>query len=205
MSDRWLQFLIPGAVALIGVALAGTAMADKSRSLAEHSVASTLVHREQVHYSTPSVTLVREDGRQVTFPQELDDGRPVYMNFIFTTCATICPLSSAVFEQLQAKLGPRRDRAHLVSVSIDPEQDTPVRLRDYARRFHAGRGWHHYTGTVEASIAVQRAFNVYRGDKMSHVPVTLFRPAPGAPWVRIDGIASASDLYREISQLMAKR
>jgi protein SCO1 len=55
---------------------------------------------------------------------------------------------------------------------------------------------------VAASIAVQRAFDVYRGDKMSHTPVTLLRAAPGKPWVRIDGTGS---LLTELRQFTASR
>jgi protein SCO1 len=156
-------------------------------------------------YVVPAVNLVREDGRTVSFPAELDDGKPVVLDFIFTTCTTICPVSSQIFSQLQDRLGARRDRVHLVSISIDPEQDTPARLREYARRFHAGPAWHHYTGTVEASIALQRAFDAYRGDKMSHVPVTFLRAAPGRPWVRIDGFASSAELEGEVRGLLAAR
>ena len=72
--------------------------------------------------------------------------------------------------------------------------DTPARLRDYAKKFGAGPQWHHYTGTVGASIASQRAFGVYRGDKMSHTPVMLVRAAPNARWVRFEGFASADQL-----------
>ena len=76
-------------------------------------------------------------------------------------------------------------------ISTDPEQDTPVRLREYARKFRPGPEWQHYTGTIEASLAAQRALDVYRGDKMSHAPVTVLRAAPGRPWVHIDGFTGS--------------
>jgi protein SCO1/2 len=94
---------------------------------------------------------------------------------------------------------------HLVSISIDPEQDTPERLSEYARRFHAGPEWRFYTGTTQASVAVQRAFEAYRGDKMDHTPATFLRAAPGRPWVRIDGFASSEELAREFHELVAAR
>jgi protein SCO1 len=145
----------------------------------------------------PDIQLIRENGNRVSLPRELDDGRAVLVNFIFTTCATICPLSSQTFSVFQDKLGADRDKVHLVSISIDPEQDTPVRLRDYAKQFSAGPNWQHYTGTLAASLAAQRAFGVYRGDKMGHTPVTLLRAAPGKSWRRIDGFATPDDLLRE--------
>jgi len=162
------------------------------------------VQRSEAQYAAPEVTLVRDDGKKVSLPEELNDGRPVIMNFIYTSCTTICPLTSQVFGQFQRRLGSARDSVHLVSISIDPEQDTPARLRVYARQFEAARGWDHYTGTVAASIAVQQAFGAYRGDKMSHTPLTLLRASPDKPWIRIDGFASADDLFAERSRWTAE-
>jgi protein SCO1/2 len=158
-----------------------------------------------VNYATPPVQLVREDGRQVSLQQELDDGRPVIMNFIFTTCETTCPLSSQTFAAFQRKLGPERSKVHMVSISIDPEQDTPARLRAYAKKFGAGPQWQHYTGTLQASVAAQRAFGAYRGDKMSHTPLTLLRAGPGQPWTRIDGFVTPDQLLQNLHQLLAAR
>ena len=163
------------------------------------------LHRTEAVYETPNLKLIRDDGRTVILPTELDDGRPVFMNFIYTTCTTICPVTSQIFSMLQQKLGADRDKVHLVSISIDPEQDTPTRLRSYASRFRAGSEWQHYTGTLAASVATQRAFDVYRGDKMNHLPVTLVRAAPGRPWVRLEGFATADQLYAEYRALLATR
>jgi protein SCO1/2 len=147
-------------------------------------------------YPIPNVRLVRDDGKAVSLPEEINDGRPVVLNFIFTTCSSICPLMSETFAQFDHELGADRDRVHLMSISIDPEEDTPARLRDYAHKFHAGPEWQHYTGTVEASLAAQRAFNVWRGDKMSHTPITLVRAAPDKPWLRIEGFVTPSELLK---------
>jgi protein SCO1/2 len=137
----------------------------------------------------------------------LNDDRPVVMAFIYTSCATVCPMTSHTLSELQTKLGANRDRVHLVSVSIDPEQDTPSRLREYAKTFDAGAGWQYYGGSREASEAVQRAFDVYRGSKMDHPAAILVRPSPSAPWVRLEGFPTAEQLYTELpgSLLSASR
>jgi protein SCO1/2 len=155
------------------------------------------VRRSQAAYVVPDLRMVREDGKLVNLRGEIDDGRPVFVNFIFTTCTTICPVSSQIYSMLQRKLAADSTKVHLVSVSIDPEQDTPPRLREYAARFHAGKSWSHYTGSVEASVQVQKAFAAYQGDKMNHTPLTLYRAAPGQPWVRLDGFADADQLLAE--------
>jgi len=161
--------------------------------------------RRIVSYTLPPVHLVREDGKTVSLPDELNDGRPVVMTFIYTTCTEICPVISGTFAQLQSKLGADRDRVHLVSITIDPEHDTPARLAAYAKKFNAGPEWHHYSGTLAASVAVQKAFNVYYGDKMDHTPVAFLRSAPGQPWVRFDGFATADALMGELRGMLASR
>jgi protein SCO1/2 len=150
-----------------------------------------------LRYPIPAVRLIRDDGKVVSLPEEMDDGRPVVLNFIFTTCSTICPLMSQTLAQFDRELGADRGKVHLMSISIDPEEDTPARLREYARKFHAGPEWQHYTGTPEASLAAQRAFNVWRGDKMSHAPITLVRAAPGKPWLRIQGFVTPGELLQQ--------
>jgi protein SCO1 len=200
--------LSPLALALgsVGLLLPGLMLAAdvNDAALHEHHDAARPVTLSTVSYVTPAVNLVRDDGKPVSLRAELDDGRPVVMNFIFTTCTSICPLSSQTLAEFARRLGAERDKVHLVSISVDPEQDTPERLREYARRFEAGPEWQHYTGTLAASIAAQQAFDVYRGDKMSHTPVTLMRAAPNASWLRLDGFATPDDLLREYRTLTTK-
>jgi protein SCO1/2 len=166
---------------------------------------ATSISTSTVSYQAPAVTLIRQDGTNVSLAHELDDGRAVLLNFIFTTCSGICPLASQTFAEFARKLGPDAVEVHLMSISIDPEQDTPARLRQYASKFHAGPGWHHYTGTLAASVAAQRAFDVYRGEKMSHTPVTLMRLAPGQPWLRIEGFVTPDELVHDYRRLRASR
>jgi protein SCO1/2 len=161
--------------------------------------------RRTTNYVVPDVTLVRADGARVNFAHELDDGRPVLLDFIYTTCTTICPVMSQTFAEVQKRLGPDAAKVKMVSVSIDPEQDTPSRLAEYAKRYQASGQWSFYTGTIEASIAVQRAFDVYRGNKMNHSPATLYRAAPGQPWVRLDGFATPDALLGELRTQVAQK
>jgi protein SCO1 len=191
---RWV-FAICAAV--LGMAAGGeTAMADEHAHAHHHVIPPTI--RSVRDYRLPAVSLVREDGRTVALADEMNDGRPVVLSFIYTTCTTVCPLTSQTLSELQRKLGASRDSVHLVSISIDPEQDTPAKLREYAQRYEAGPEWQHYTGTLAASQAVQRAFDVYRGNKMDHAPVFLVRAAPGTSWVRIDGLATADQVLSEL-------
>lgn len=193
-----------GAVAvavLVGALPVASAGADADMPMHHHMTRDVKV--SNVTYKVPPITLVRTDGRSVDLKNELDDGRAVVMTFMYTTCTSICPVITQTLEQLQDKLGSRITHVHLVSITIDPENDTPARLREYAAKFGAGPQWQYYTGTVDASIAAQKAFNVYREDKMDHNPVVLLRAAPGKPWLRVDGFATADELLRSFQDLVA--
>ena len=194
---NWSAVLLVGAFALAAAPFPAAFAHGEADPHAHHHVVPETT-RSTTEYVIPDVELVREDGKTVLLNQELNDGRPIVLNFIYTTCTTVCPLTSQTFSELQSKLGARRDAVHLMSISVDPEQDTPARLREYAKKFGAGPGWQLYTGTQAASITAQRAFNVYRGDKMNHAPVTLLRTAPGKPWVRLDGFATSDQMLREL-------
>jgi protein SCO1/2 len=169
------------------------------------AAASEQIRVSTLSYQVPELKLVAQDGKLVSLPAEMNDGRPVVLNFIFTSCEAICPLMTQTFSAFQHKLGAESRQVHLMSISIDPEQDTPARLREYAKTFEAGPGWTFYTGTEAASVAAQKAFNIFRTDKMSHTSVTFMRSAPGANWRRLDGFATPDDLLREYRAVVANR
>jgi protein SCO1/2 len=161
--------------------------------------------RSSASYSVPDIRLVNEAGAAVSLRDGLGGDGPVMLNFIFTSCTSICPVMSATFRQVQEKLGAESGKVRMVSISIDPENDTPQKLKEYAARYQAGPQWRMFTGSIGDSIAVQRAFDAYRGDKMNHTPVTFLR-AGGADstWVRLDGLASAADIVNEYRKLEAR-
>lgn len=146
-----------------------------------------------VEYTLSDVEVLRQDGKKLSFTKELDDGRPVILNFIFTSCSAICPMLSHVLSKAQTKL----KNVHFVSISIDPENDTPAKLIEYSKKFSVVSHWDFYTGTMENSLAIQKAFDAYRGDKMNHTSVIFMRAAPNKPWRRLEGFASPDAVIRE--------
>jgi protein SCO1/2 len=198
---------MPAALAAVALLACQCLAAEEADPHAAHRAmmaaqATSNVQRSVVQYELPEITLLDVQGRATPLSAALADGKPVVLNFIYTTCTTICPLSSQVFSLLQQKLGPASERVRMVSISIDPEEDTPPRLLEYATRFHAGSAWQHYTGTLADSVAVQRAFNAYRGDKMNHTPLTLVRGPAGNEWVRLDGFATADQILAEVRNFL---
>jgi protein SCO1/2 len=142
------------------------------------------------------IALVDHRGRMVTLREAVGDDKPVLLNFIFTSCTTICPVMTRGFAQFQASLGSELRNVRLVSISIDPDIDTVDTLREYAERYDAGDSWRFLTGTPEAVEAAQRAFGAFRGGKYNHAPRTYFRSSADLPWRAIEGLSSAETLLR---------
>jgi protein SCO1/2 len=142
------------------------------------------------------LAFVDQDGRRTSLLDAIGNDSPVLLNFIFTSCTTICPVMTTGFAQVQETLGAERDQVRLVSISIDPETDTVDALRDYAARYRAGPSWRFLTGTRAAVEAAQRTFGAYRGDRSNHVPATYIRSTPASPWEALDGLSTAKALLR---------
>ena len=152
-------------------------------------------------YKVPDVTLVNQDGTKVKLQTVLESGEPVILDFIFGTCTTICPVLSAGYANLQAKLPPGGPRIHLISISIDPENDSPKVMRDYLKRYRAKPGWEFFTGRREDIDKVMVAFNAYIPNKMSHYPLTLIRDPKSGKWVRLLGMMSSSEFVAECKKV----
>ena len=160
--------------------------------------------RSVKRYAVPRVTLLDQDGRSVQLRDVLAPDRPVALNFIFTTCTTICPVMSATFAGLRERLGDGDGGLRMISITIDPEHDRPAVLKAYARRFGADPAWSFYTGSPEEVRNVLTAFEALAGDKVEHRPVTLLRSAHGEEWVRLDGLAGAGELAAVLRPLLAQ-
>jgi protein SCO1/2 len=151
------------------------------------------------HYDVPDVVLIDETGATVTLRKMLDEDQPVALNFIFTTCTTICPVMTATFAQMREQLGESGAGLRLVSISIDPEYDRPEVLNKYAKLFGAGQNWAFLTGDGADIARVLQSFDALSGSKMNHRPLTLLKRPEDPNWVRIDGLASSSDLAQEVT------
>lgn len=150
-------------------------------------------------YSTPNVMLTDALGNDQKLASLLDSGKPTVLQFIFTSCSTICPVLTATVAGAQTEIASASTDYQIVAITIDPEYDTPSQLRAYATRMGADSHWTFLTGSKSDIDSVLKAFDaVYRGDnKMYHRPYTYLRTNPDQPWERIDGLISAATLGGE--------
>ncbi len=104
----------------------------------------------------PSAEVVTQDGKTLQFYDDLIKDKIFVISFLFTSCKDICPLATARLAELQEKLGDSMGRdIFFYSISVDPETDTPERLKQYADAFRAGPGWLFLTGKPEDIHAIR--------------------------------------------------
>jgi protein SCO1/2 len=160
--------------------------------------ADTAKYRRSVeNYKLPDVVLVNQDGKRVRLRNLVETDRPVIIDFIYGTCTTICPVLSASFANLQKNLGATSGDVQLVSITIDPEHDSPKIMKEYLQRYRAKPGWDFLTGSRQDIDKVMQALNAYIPDKMSHYPITLIRSPKKGSWVRLLGIMSSKEFMNE--------
>lgn len=156
------------------------------------------------NYAIPDVVLINQDGERVRLKELLDSEQPVVVDFIYGTCTTICPVLSAGMAALQRRLLKQGIHPRLVSITIDPENDTPQVMKAYLERYRAQPGWQFLTGSRPDIDNVMIAFDAYISDKMTHKPLDFIRQPKSGKWVRLYGLIGSKDFLAEYEKAGAQ-
>jgi protein SCO1/2 len=149
--------------------------------------------------SIPDVDVFDQDGKRIHFYSDLIKGKVVVISFLFTTCKLYCPMQGENLSKLQGALGARLGRdVNLITVSVDPETDTPERLKAWGAMFGAKPGWTFVTGAKPEIDKVSMALTGALAIKGSHSAVVYIGNDKTGIWTRAYGL---HDLER-FSQLI---
>ena len=150
--------------------------------------------------------LLDQDGTPVRLGGEVIGDRLVVMDFVFTTCTTVCPVLSAIFARVQGRLGDRLGKeVRLVSISVDPTRDTPARLKAYSASHRAKPGWTWLTGSQENVQQVLVGLGAYTPNYANHTPMVLIGDPRTGTWVRLNGFPSEEQILAKVDELAAAR
>jgi len=147
----------------------------------------------------PNTRVLDQNGKQLNFYDDLIKGKLVAVNFIFTTCTTVCPPLTATFRKVQQTAAERGVNLSLISVSVDPVVDTPERLRAYAEKFKAENGWTFVTGEKGEIDSLLQGLGVAVTNKDDHTPMILIGNDSIDYWTRAYGLSSPSTLIDQIA------
>lgn len=148
----------------------------------------------------PDVELIDQDGRPVKLYSGLIQGKTVAINFIFTSCTMICSPLGATFGRLQKELEEKKD-LHFITISLDPDQDTPQKLTSFASQFHRQPGWTLLTGHKPSIQKVLRALGGDVIEKELHTPIIILGNDKTGQWVRYRSLVPVAELKKRIENL----
>jgi protein SCO1/2 len=147
--------------------------------------------------------LVNQDGKKVRFYRDVLKGKTVVINTFFATCSNSCLTMNRSLEKIQESLGEHVGKdVVLVSITVDPETDTPEKLKTYAKKFNAKPGWIFLTGKKENVQTVLKTLGQYVEDKNNHLNLFVIGKEPTGLWKKGLGFAKPEELLKIVESVM---
>lgn len=188
------------------LALAGAPMLPGRSFVAQGKEEKPAGGAKPVEVELHDLELIDQDGRKVRFTTDVVGDRIAVIDTFYTTCGLICPVLSAIFADLQKKLGDRLGtEVTLVSLSVDPSTDIPPRLKEYAGQWKAKPGWVFLTGEEQSMARVLDGLGLYAADFTAHPAAFLVGDGKTGEWTRFFGFPSAGKLLARVDELTAAR
>lgn len=192
-----LRFVATAALALVVAGWATTGMAHEEGKHARLSKIGP----------APDFTLTNQDGQSLSLARLR--GKVAVATFIYASCTDTCPLLTAKMAGIQKRLGSDfGSRVYFISVTVDPERDTPEVLGRYARAHGANLdGWAFLTGSPAQIREVSRSYGIYvkkqeRGD-VDHTFLTSIIDQGGTLRVQYLGVRfDPEEMLRDIRSLL---
>lgn len=150
--------------------------------------------------------LTDQSGKPWKFKSEVVADRIVVIDFVYTTCTTICPVLTALLVQVQDGLDPAaRADVRLVTVTVDPARDTPAKMKEYGEKFGVKPGWLWLTGPTGRVNEVLKGFGAYTANFEDHPPVVLVGDGRSGQWTRFYGFVEPKEVLAKVQQMRAAR
>ncbi len=190
--------------------LLGLILSPQNLAAHDPSAPKALPGPATLNVKAPDFVLINQDGAR--FDSAKLRGKIAAIDFIYTTCTDVCPLFTANFAQLQRTLNKEHaGDVFLISITTDPEVDSPKVLKSYAQRYGAEfNNWAFLTGTEEQLKAVRKGLDVRVIKKgrglVQHTSLTTILDRQGIRRFNLFGEKwQTKDLLSDISTLLEKK
>jgi len=182
--------------------LATVAFAAVAQTPQKRSGAVTI---DKVQIEIPDLLVVDQDGVKRRFYSDLIKDKVVIVSFFYTSCPSMCPVMIDRLGKLQTNLGDRLGKdVFIVTVTRDPETDTPSRLKSWGKNIHMKSGWTMITGDVKIIGKIVRDFTGDRLGPDTHNTIYFIGNDKTGTWSDLSGYASATDLREQIDALATR-
>ena len=202
-TRRWLAL---GACTLLTLALVEAPLAQDPTAGSARGGPEMHGDPDQAQEYFTDVVLINQDGEPMRFYSDLLRDKTVVINAMFTSCTGSCPVMAARLERVQTWLGDRLGKdVHILSISVDPERDTPETMKAFGEGFQARPGWFFLTGDKDKLEVALRKLGQYVEDPEAHQSVLLIGNEPTGLWKKALGMAPAEDLIAILESVLEDR
>jgi len=160
----------------------------------------------KIQIEIPDLMVQDQNGVKRRFYSDLIKDKIVILSFFFTSCPTFCPVMNNRLTKLQATLGDRIGKdVFIVTVTKDPETDTPARLKSFGKTLQIKSGWTMVTGDVNAIGKIVYDFTGDTLGKDSHNTIFIIGNDKTGDWADLSGYSSVDDLRQQIDAVAPRR
>jgi protein SCO1/2 len=153
----------------------------------------------------PNVVLRTHDNQRVRFYDDLIKDKIVLINFFYTTCAVVCELATANLVKVAGALGDEVGKGVvMLSVTIDPDKDTPAALKKYALRHNTQPGWYFVTGARKDIDVLRGRLGLRDRDDgaITHTGLLAYGRVATGQWAATPVMANPQTIARNVMRLV---
>lgn len=136
----------------------------------------------------PNIVLTNQENKKVRLYDDVIKGKIVVIQFMFSNCERLCPMVTPNLVKVQKELEKQSPgKVKIVSISVDPEHDTPAVLKAYAKKFHVQPGWQFLTGRRQDIDWLRRELGLYypEDQQFEHMNMLTVGREPTGQWFTI--------------------
>lgn len=151
--------------------------------------------------SVPDVPVVTQTGERLHFSSQLLKGRVAIVTGFFTSCTSMCPITQESLAHVAKLLGPRLGKdVIIISLSVDPENDTPARMQAWGEKFHIASGWTLASGSKADMQKLLKSLDLYVDLPQRHQSL-LMVGGESSGWVRVSSWTPAEKLVKLVDSV----
>jgi len=149
------------------------------------------------------VVLLNQEGREMRFYSDLLEDKTVIMIAFFTTCTSICPPMNRNLERIQEWLGDRLGKdVVMMSITVDAENDTVPRLKEFSQRYHAKPGWYFLGGKKDNVDLALKKIGQYVDNKDDHNSIMILGNQRTGLWKKALALSKFEELLKVVASVV---
>ncbi len=155
------------------------------------------------HKYFTDVELVNQNGQKMRFYSDLLQGKVVIIDSFFATCQGSCLPMNRNLEKVQQALGDRIGKdVNIISISVDPNVDTPAQLKEYAKKLNARPGWYFLTGEKQNVDFALNRLGQFVTDKQDHLNIFIIGNERTGLWKKAFGLARSDEIVKVVESVI---